>query len=422
MNRVVHILAVLFVLLAPVSAGATVKKEGTWPSHDHRVSFDFDGPPNEGLKELAKEAGWSLVVSKSVAMNAQDVHIDVDEQPADAVLDALFVDSNVVATRNGTLVTISNAGTPTTDTATPPPPVPPPAPNSPPPVPTVRGEDRSFMGSSHTVEKDDVVHDLQVTGGSVTIRGVVTGDLVVTGGSAEIEGTGRVVGDVVVMGGSVHLAKGSRVDGDVATVGGSVDKDEGAFVGGDVSNTGKGKGKHGKSHGSSSSGSSHDDSAHGKLQEIGQTISKMALLFVFGCVLLALATRRVDTLRVEVASRPMRSFALGILGAMGAFVAVCVMCITIVGIPFAIMLVLAGVLATYGSIAAVLTTFGAAVIGHKSKSAYVHLLVGCLAFLILLPIPFVGGIVAFAVTMIAIGTLIATKIGSEVKMAPATLV
>ena len=78
MNRLVHILVVLVVLLVPSLACATVKKEGTWPAEEKKVSFDFDGSPAEGLQELAKEAGWSLVVSKNVALGAQDVHIDVE--------------------------------------------------------------------------------------------------------------------------------------------------------------------------------------------------------------------------------------------------------------------------------------------------------------------------------------------------------
>jgi hypothetical protein len=122
----------------------------------------------------------------------------------------------------------------------------------------------------------------------------------------------------------------------------------------------------------------------------------------------------MERLRVEAAARPMRSFALGLVGAVvggiAAIIALVILCITVVGIPVAIFGVLATVFAVYGAIAAVLTTFGAAVIGHKTQNTYVHLLFGCAVFLVASSLPVVGGLVTFTVTMIALGTLVATRI------------
>jgi hypothetical protein len=86
------------------------------------------------------------------------------------------------------------------------------------------------------------------------------------------------------------------------------------------------------------------------------------------------------------------------------------MVITVVGIPFAAVAVIAAIFATYSSIVAVLTTFGAAVAGHKTTSPYAHLLIGCIAFLLAGAIPYVGGFVTFVVTMIAIGSLVTTRL------------
>jgi hypothetical protein len=156
------------------------------------------------------------------------------------------------------------------------------------------------------------------------------------------------------------------------------------------------------------------DSGRGRLgqavHEFGQSVTNVALLFVLGCVLLALATRRMDILRGELAARPMRSFAMGIASALAALVGIVALCITIVGIPVALLLVLLGVFAVYGSLCGVLTTFGAAVAGHRTKNVYVHLLVGCVAFLVATSIPYVGGIVSFILVMMSIGTLTSTRI------------
>src|SRR4029079_6932467 len=81
--------------------------------------------------------------------------------------------------------------------------------------------------------------------------------------------------------------------------------------------------------------SSHGGKIQSAAQAFGHKVTAMSLLFVFGCVLLALLTGRMERLRIETASRPMRSFALGlmgsILGGIGALIAIVILCITVVG-------------------------------------------------------------------------------------------
>jgi hypothetical protein len=424
---------VTLVLAIPLVADAAVRREGAWPASDKKVSFEFDGKPSEGLKKLADEAGWSLVVSKGIEASEHDVKIAVEDQPADAVLEALFAESDVVARRSGTLITI----TPGHGDATPAPPAPPapaaapaaapPIPSIPsvPPVPTVRGEDRNVLGNSLVVEKGEVVHTVTVTGGSAKIYGIVTGDLVVAGGSAKIMDGGRVVGNATVFGGSLNVESGARVDGDVGIVGGALKREEGAIIGGKIVNNASGHdggrvkvSVHDGDVSTEVEGGRKRESGRARLTEavhsFGQSITNMSLLFVFGCVLLALGTRKMETLRVEAAARPMKSFAWGIVGSFCAVLAVAAMCITIVGIPFAALAVLIAVFSVYASIAAVLTTLGAAVAGHKSTNPYVHLLVGCIGFLLVGVVPYVGGLVTFGIVMVATGTLVTTRLAGTV--------
>lgn len=438
--RMALVAAVAFAL--PATAGATVKKDGAWPSADKKVDLEFDGKPSEGLQKLASEAGWSLVVSKAIAVDEHDVHIDVEDQPADAVLEALFTESNVVATRNGTLITVTPA--PSGSTAAPPPTAPqaaPPTPPTPPippapPAPSVRGEDKNVVGGSLVIHKDEIVHTVTVTGGSAKVEGTVTGDLVVLGGSAKVQSGARVIGNATVMGGSLKIEDGARVDGDVAVMGGSVKREEGAIIGGKlVDREHKGRVKVSLDDGNVSTSVKTDDGDDRRSQprsriadaahSFGRKVTAMSLLFVFGCVLLALATGRMERLRIEAAARPMRSFALGLVGSIAggiaAIIAIVVLCITVVGIPLAVLGTLLAVFAVYGAIAAVLTTFGAAVLGHKTQNVYVHLLFGCGAFLLASSLPWIGGLVTFAVTMIAIGSLFSTRLaGFLEKKKPAT--
>lgn len=416
LHRIARSLPFLLLAVAlPLSAGAAVKREGTWPasSDEKKVSFDFDGDPGKGLQELAKEAGWSLVVPKDVTQGAHPVHIDVDNQPADAVLEALFVDQDVVARRNGSLVVVSRGGAGATTAPTPPTPptgaeaVAPPTP--PRPVPSERGEDRTVMGAEAEIGPDEVVHDLTVMGGAVKVRGTVTGNLVVAGGEARLEEGARVIGNATAFGGALKLEKGARVDGSVGVVGGAVKREEGSIVGGQTVD------QHSKKKNNVKVSIGDSPTKHGEvgaLHKFGQSMTKMALLFVLGCVLLALSTRRMEIVRVETAARPMRAFAIGIVSAIALTVAITAACITIVGIPFVVVGVILGMLLFYGAFAGVLTTFGAAVLQHRTPNPYVHLLFGCVVFLLVGAIPYVGGILTFLTAMIALGVLVSTRFGA----------
>jgi cytoskeletal protein CcmA (bactofilin family) len=416
---VLGIAALSFVL--PFTAGATVKKEGAWPTAEKKVDLEFDGKPSDGLKKLAKEADWSLVLANGVTIDngAGDVHVEVDDQPADAVLEALFVGQNVVAHRNGTLITVTPAASGSVADA---PPVAPTPASSPSPVPTVRGEDRTMIGGSLVIGKDEVVHTVTVAGGSLKVAGTVTGDLVVAGGSAKIVEGGHVVGNATAFGGSLKVEKNARIDGDVGVAGGVLKREEGAIIGGRVVDDDHKGTISVRKHNSESVKSEVEPSNEPPvsrvtqaLHDFGQSMTKMALLFVLGCVLLALVTPRMDRLRVEIASRPMRSFALGLLwtlvGSISLTILIVVLCITVIGIPIAIIGVLALCVAVYGAIASLLTTCGAALIGHRTQNPYLHLLLGCGVFLVLSSIPAVGGVVTFAVAMIAIGALFSTRAG-----------
>ena len=171
-----------------------------------------------------------------------------------------------------------------------------------------------MLGNSLVVEKDEVVHTVTVTGGSAKIYGTVTGDLVVAGGSARIENGGRVVGNATVFGGSLKVESGARVDGDVGIVGGALKREEGAIIGGKIVNNATdhddGRVKVSVHDGDVSTaveGGRKRDSGRSRLSEavhsFGQSITNMSLLFVFGCVLLALGTRKMET---APASRPPR--------------------------------------------------------------------------------------------------------------------
>jgi hypothetical protein len=267
--------------------------------------------------------------------------------------------------------------------------------------------DRVVTGGHVTIQKGETVGDVTVLGGSLDVYGDVEGDLAVFGGESEVHEGGEVHGDAVTLGGSLTIDDGADVDGDVSVIGGSLHRGDKASIGGKARDD-KGEVK------VSIDNDDDDDKSSAKkhagfFAHVAESMSESALMFVFGAVLLALLTKRVDSLKVEVASRPMRSFALGIVGSIVATGAICALCITIVGIPLAIVAILAAVVAVYGSITAVLTTAGQALIGHKTTNPYMHLALGCALFFIAALIPHLGGLVIAAVVFTAIGALVATR-------------
>lgn len=88
------------------------------------------------------------------------------------------------------------------------------------------------VGSSLTVEEDEIARDVVVVGGSLKVKGEVIGDAVAIGGSVWVDG--KVAGDVVCVGGVIHLQEGAEVLGELVSVGGTLERHPSAIVGGGV--------------------------------------------------------------------------------------------------------------------------------------------------------------------------------------------
>lgn len=405
------------------AATAEIVRKGSWPDIEPKVSVEVSNEPrNEALKRVAQAAGWSLVLNVPPG-NAVDLH--VQDQPADRVLELLLSDGSYVATRDGDLIAIAPAP------AAPQPALAPekPAPGTPAALapsaspsdaededdeddeeapPSSRGRDRFVTGGSLRVEKGEVVNDVSVIGGSLDVWGTVTGDIDVMGGSTHVHEGARVRGDVSTVGGPLTVADGARIDGDVDVVGGPLHRGERARIRGDVNNDVSPAG---------------GDGAGGKgastlARRAGNAVTRTAFLFAFGAVMLALWPRRMETLKVEIAARPMRSFALGVVGVLGALAVAAALCVTLIGVPFAVIGLLLAVIAVVAGGCAVLETAGAGLFGHRTKNPYVHLAIGCVGLLIASAIPYIGGALCAAVALIGAGALVATRLAGLLRLKP----
>lgn len=414
MIKRVTLAATLATLLATTSlAFADVERTGTWPApaEEKKVSLDLThASRHDALTKLAEAAGWNLVLRMDDTGDADRIDLHVKDESPSKILDIVLADGKWTAKRDGALVSVrsaapvapppaatatandadANAGATPTEA--------PSAESKTAPLPTVRGSDRVVNGDDAVIEAHEIVHDVSVVGGDLTVRGTVTGNAVVTGGTLKVVKGAHIVGNATAVGGELDVEDDAQIDGQVGVVGGVLHRGSKSVVGSAVTVGGDG-GEH----------------KSGILKQIGDALARSALLFVFGAVLFALAGQRMDTLRAEVAARPMRTFAMGVVGLIAGIVVVIALAVSVIGIPVAIVAVPAAVFAGYAGVCAVLATAGKALLGHRSDSPHVHLLVGCALFLVLGSLPWIGGLVTFAVVFLGIGTVVATRAAGLVR-------
>lgn len=389
-ERLIGSATLLATLALSGDARAEVTLEGDWPGEGEAVSLELSGVSRtEALRELAAEAGWSLVLRDGFD---DRVDLTVKGQPAKKVLDALLDDGSWVAKRSGTMVTISRSnGSPSAEGA-------PPAEAEDGTAPPEKQRDVEVWGKNLRIGKDEVVHDVTVMGGTVEIEGRVTGDLAVVGGQANLLKGAHVEGDASATGGLIRIEDGARIDGDLGVVGGSIEGAENAKVGGSVKLD-------------PAEGESRASWGERAVHKISEAIRTASFFFVIGALTIALGGVRAESVRAEVAARPMRSAAMGLVGILGAALLLVVAALTIIGIPVAFVGALGLVVALFAGITSALTVLGAAVARHKTENPYIHLAAGCVLFLLAGLLPVVGGLLQLGVVLAGIGAIVTTRAG-----------
>lgn len=250
------------------------------------------------------------------------------------------------------------------------------------------------MGGDARVERGETVMHLTVVGGTVDVEGTVLGDLTVVGGSVTVKPSAVVQGEIRAIGGLVQVEDGAQLRTGPKALGGVI-----------LNGT--------KPSGKEATKEIPKDGV--KLQKVakqaGSSMSSAAMLFVFGSVLWSLLTARMERLQSEVASRPMRTFAVGVVGALASVVLVVALCVTIIGIPVALVGIIAALLAAYAGLCAVLQTVGKALVAHRTSNPYIHLALGCLLLFIAGNLPWIGRHVLLVAGLTGFGSAVAARLG-----------
>ena len=217
------------------------------------------------------------------------------------------------------------------------------------PVVRVDLDNKVAFGSTVRVGRDEVADDITSIGGGIKVDGEVRGDAVAIGGEAKIDG--RVTGEVVAIGGDVELGPEAEVLGDIVTVGGRVSREEGATVLGEISEVDWGDFEWDWD-GNWFDGWRGDWFPRvgerppffrvGKVFELVRAIIFTGLLIVLSGLVLLVSPKGVDRVRSAAVSDPLIMLVVGfgieLLILPALIVASILLAVTVIGIPFAILL------------------------------------------------------------------------------------
>jgi hypothetical protein len=299
--------------LAWAAAPDSRRLEGRLPDNSPMVSLAQPrGTVLDALSAIAKQTGWTLVVTAPESATTRPLTIQVSNRPAGEVLDLVLDAGSLRASfADGVLRVRSD------DTAT--------------SADSWRerrrerrgrhGSERVVFGRSLTIGADETVDKAVAIGGSVTVAGHVRRDAVAIGGSITILPGGSVGGDSVAIGGTVSVAEGATLEGDNVSLGGAIPTTVGSMTRWAV-------------------GGPHVFS----MFHFASRLTRAVLLLIIALLIAAAFPGALTRVGAYLVNRPGLS-ALGGVAILLGFVPLCVLlAVTIIGIPLipvAVMLLVA---------------------------------------------------------------------------------
>lgn len=273
-------------------------------------------------------------------------------------------------------------------------------------VDPAQASEKKVMGD-RVVEEGESVEEISTAWGDVLVKGRVEGDI--NSGFGDIEVEGPVDGDVEAGFGNVRI--NAPVGGDVEAGFGDLDLDEGAQVAGRVYVGHGSRTDHpdAEVHGIQAAGMAFDDDDDSTLEIFSDVIGWLVLtsLLVGAAVLLAVVVPRpLRASARSLESSPVRSFVLGVGSVPVAIILVLLLAITVVGalllVPAYLTLLLFGLLVT----AYFLGRKVVLVTGRYRAGDALAAAVGAVLVAATLWIPFLGGLIFFALALLGTGAAV----------------
>ena len=177
------------------------------------------------------------------------------------------------------------------------------------------GKDIVRFGENIEVAEGDTIEgDVVAIGGTITVDGVVSGDCVSIGGSINMGPTGVIEGDGVSVGGCINKEPGSVLEGDEVCTGGNIP--QWLFHGG------------WPMHGMTGI----------KFAGLVVSVGKALIVLFLAWLIVLISRDRVVVTCDKAKSSMLASFGVGLLIMILAPIAMVLLCITLIGIPVAILL------------------------------------------------------------------------------------
>jgi len=302
--RLIVGLAIVLVLLPARAATAESRLEGSLPDSAPVVSIDQPrGTVLDALSTLAKQTGWTLVVTAPEGVTARALALQVSNKPAGEVLELVLEAGALRASfADGVLRVRPDAATAESrdswrerrrDRR------------------GRRGNERVVFGQSLNVGADETTDKAVAIGGSVTVEGHVRRVAVGFGGAVTLLPGARVEGDAVAIGGNVSVDPGATLEGDNVSLGGTIPTMVGSVVRWGVG------GRPGMR----------------SMFGFASRLTRVVLLYVIALLIAVAFPNVLSRIRGYLVERPGLS-ALGGLALVLGFAPLCVLlAVTIIGIP-----------------------------------------------------------------------------------------
>ncbi len=284
--------------------------------------------------------------------------------------------------------------------------------------PCNQGEQHA-VGPDRTVLPGQRMGDITACGGNVTVLGHVTGDVAAYGGQVIVAVSGRVDGDIKSYGGAVEIAgdvRGnvssygggvtldgtSHVHGDVTAYGGNLTRAPGARVDGDVGKQPSGSGWNALSF----------------FDPFGFTFPLVPIIIggLLAAALVHWAPQRTLRVGEMMFGALPRSLAIGALSWVLGLILAVILALTIIGIPFTLLIVLVLIAGWVIGNVAVGWLIGRALLHRMSArdhSPVIEAVVGTIILLLLEAIPFFGVLLSIFIAVVGVGATLLSRFGAR---------
>ncbi len=279
-----------------------------------------------------------------------------------------------------------------------------------------------FPGGSVVIgPEDELDGDLTVMGGSVELRegGCIRGDVVVLSGQAIVDG--RIDGNLVVIGGTLDLQSHAVINENLVTFGASVSRAEGAIVhwhriegffgqGFPLLRTWRGF------PGLADVGRIwRGEAVFNLLGFLVRTVFSTLALMALGVLLVLFLPKQTALLGQTVSEAPLPSIGVGLLTFIVLLILVPLLVVICIGIPVALLLVLAAVAAGIFGWIAIGVLIGQrllAALQVAQPQPLLEVIVGIPVITLLSAVPCLGWLLALIVASAGLGAVVLTRFGT----------